>query len=285
MADQRFGPLGTVRWRVTVLATISVAVVLVAASVVLVVVQRRVLTDQLDETLAADSARIVAAFGGDARLLQPGTDDEAVAQIVTLDGEVVASTRGLVAAGPIAATPVREAAAVGSIAAPDGSGASYRVVSRRFEHGGRQLVIHVAAPVDDVDEAVQALLATLAFTVPAVIVLLAAVVWWLVGRTLRPVEQLRTELAAIGPRELGRRVPQPAGRDEIARLAATMNELLERLDASNRRQQRFVADASHELRTPLARMSSEIDVARTLAVGPAGIGRRRAKRRRAGQPG
>ena len=118
-----------------------------------------------------------------------------------------------------------------------------------------------------------ALLIALALILPAVTVVLAALVWLLVGRTLRPVEQIRTEVAGIGSRELDRRVPQPPGGDEIARLAATMNEMLDRLDASNRQQQRFVADASHELRTPLSRLRSELEVAQRTA--PPGDSRRR----------
>ena len=81
-----------------------------------------------------------------------------------------------------------------------------------------------------------------------------------VGRTLRPVERIRAQVADIGVAELDRRVPEPAGDDEIARLAVTMNEMLARLEHSVRRQQRFVADASHELRTPLTRMRAELEV-------------------------
>jgi signal transduction histidine kinase len=86
------------------------------------------------------------------------------------------------------------------------------------------------------------------------------VVWVLVGRTLRPVEQIRTQVASIGMRQLDRRVPVPPSGDEIARLAATMNDMLARLETSVRRQQQFVADASHELRTPLTRMRTELEV-------------------------
>src|SRR5258705_12382342 len=41
-------------------------------------------------------------------------------------------------------------------------------------------------------------------------------------------------------------------RDELGRLATTINDLLTRLETSFKEQQRFIADASHELRTPLA---------------------------------
>ena len=117
-----------------------------------------------------------------------------------------------------------------------------------------------ASPLDDIDERIRVLAVALAVVIPLVTALLAAVVFVLVGRTLRPVERIRREVAAIGPGELDRRVPQPPGSDEIARLATTMNTMLDRLDTANRRQQRFVADASHELRTPLARIRTELEV-------------------------
>jgi signal transduction histidine kinase len=257
VADRRLAWLGTVRWRVTLIAAFAVALVLVVAGAVLVVVQRRVLTDQLDETLTADADRVVASIETEGEPdLRMSTDDDAVAQIVTADGEVIFAT----------ATPTATQGPI--VSAPEGTGhvartiSGERVVSRRFESGGRDLVVHVAAPLDDVEESVSALILTLAVSVPLVTAILAAVVWLLVGRTLRPVERIRTEVAGIGLRELNRRVPQPAGHDEIARLAGTMNEMLERLDVSNQQQQRFVADASHELRTPLARIRAELEVGR-----------------------
>ncbi|MEZ5282510.1 MAG: HAMP domain-containing sensor histidine kinase [Acidimicrobiales bacterium] len=74
----------------------------------------------------------------------------------------------------------------------------------------------------------------------------------MVGRALRPVEAIRSEVSEIGATDLHRRVPQPATGDEIGRLAVTMNAMLDRIESGAVRQQRFVSDASHELRTPLA---------------------------------
>jgi len=68
-------------------------------------------------------------------------------------------------------------------------------------------------------------------------------------------------VAGLGVRSLDRRVPVPTTHDEVARLALTMNELLERLEAADRRQQEFVGNASHDLQSPLAVFRTELEVA------------------------
>ena len=96
--------------------------------------------------------------------------------------------------------------------------------------------------------------------VPLSTAVLAALIWWLVGRVLRPVEAIRAEVDRISRHRLDRRVPEPPTADEVARLAHTMNAMLERLAGSAERQRRFVADAAHELRSPLARIRAELEV-------------------------
>ena len=96
---------------------------------------------------------------------------------------------------------------------------------------------------------------------PAALLVTALAGWPLAGATLRPVEQMRREAAAISASEPGRRLPVPATGDELARLASTLNEMLDRLQEALERERRFVDDASHELRTPLATLRAEIDLA------------------------
>jgi signal transduction histidine kinase len=96
--------------------------------------------------------------------------------------------------------------------------------------------------------------------VPVSSAVLAGLIWWLVGRVLRPVEAMRAEVDRISASRLDRRVPLPTTTDEVARLAATMNAMLDRLARSSERQRRFVADAAHELRSPLARIRAELEV-------------------------
>lgn len=85
--------------------------------------------------------------------------------------------------------------------------------------------------------------------------------WWLVGRALRPVARLATQLESIEPGDLERRVALGGNGEEIDRLVGSVNAMLGRLDDGLRRQQAFVAAASHDLRTPIAALRTELELA------------------------
>ncbi|MGI9022059.1 MAG: peptidoglycan-binding protein [Acidimicrobiales bacterium] len=248
------------RIRITALATLAVVAVLIVASVGVVISQRRLLTANLDESLAtrADEIQTLVADGRVPPTLTGLGEDDTAAQVLVA-GSVVVSSTNVAGAGPIAPPP-SGGQTVRTVTGLPHDDASFRLVSRQVEEGGRPVVIHVAGNVDDIHDNTTVLVTSLSVAVPAVALLLALLIWWLVGRTLRPVEAIRAEVAAIGGSDLQRRVPVPTGDDEIARLARTMNTMLERVDAAAQAQARFVADASHELRSPLTRMRSELEV-------------------------
>ncbi|MDA8322695.1 MAG: ATP-binding protein [Actinomycetota bacterium] len=85
--------------------------------------------------------------------------------------------------------------------------------------------------------------------------------YWLAAAALSPVERMRREVAALSERDAQVQLRVPRTRDELARLAGTMNDLLARLHGALARQRGFVADASHELRTPLAVLGAELELA------------------------
>lgn len=101
----------------------------------------------------------------------------------------------------------------------------------------------------------------LAAGAPIIIAVAAAASYRLVRRSLQSVDAIRSRVAEISTSDLAERVPVPSSRDEISALAVTMNEMLARLEAGHRAQQRFVGDASHELRSPLATIISGLEVA------------------------
>jgi two-component system, OmpR family, sensor kinase len=85
--------------------------------------------------------------------------------------------------------------------------------------------------------------------------------WLLAGAALRPVERLRAAVAAVPPDQPGRTLGVPRTRDELAKLARTMNDLLDRISQALERERRLIADASHELRTPLTVLRAELELA------------------------
>ena len=125
---------------------------------------------------------------------------------------------------------------------------------------GRYTVL-VGGGSEAVESTAQTVALLLAGAAPIVIAVAAAASYWLVRRSLRSVDAIRSRVAEISTSDLAERVPVPINRDEISALAVTMNEMLGRIEAGHREQQQFVGDASHELRSPLATIISGLEVA------------------------
>ncbi|MFZ0013707.1 MAG: HAMP domain-containing sensor histidine kinase [Acidimicrobiia bacterium] len=248
----------TIRFRVTLIATIAVALVLTAAAVFLVVRQQSVLTATMDRGLTqrADDIEAAISESGSPQGFAP-VGEEGFVELLGSDSKVVATTPNLVGRPPLDLPSDPGTDTIGTVTGLSVDDDSFRFISRSLAGG---LHLYVGTTYDVVGESAAALAGSLAMVVPLVVALVGALVWWLVGRTLRPVEEIRSEVASIGSEHLDRRVSAPATGDEIDRLAITMNQMLERIQSSVAREQRFVADASHELRIPLTRLRSEIEV-------------------------
>jgi signal transduction histidine kinase len=85
--------------------------------------------------------------------------------------------------------------------------------------------------------------------------------WFMAGRVLKPIDQITTLAREIEVSDLSRRIGLHGPDDELTRLAATIDGMLERLERAFRGQKRFLADTSHDLRTPLAVIRSNVEVA------------------------
>ncbi len=87
---------------------------------------------------------------------------------------------------------------------------------------------------------------------------------WIAGRALEPVDRMITEVREISDgRSLHRRLAVPMARDELGRLAETLNQMMTRLERTFVALRRFTADASHELKTPLTVVRAGVERAIT----------------------
>ena len=254
----------TVRSRLTLLAAALVAATLIVSAAGLVMLDQRLLVRAVDETLIqrADNIEADVARGDLAAALRTEGDvEDSFAQIIDSHGLVLAATTN-VASLPAMSSPLgpdfREAFRTAS--APPLSDHEFRILVRAVPSTSGLNTLLVAKNLDDVTESVSILMLSLAVSIPIAVSLLAAVVWWLMGRALAPVEAIRAEVSGMHAADLHRRVPVRNNDDEISRLARTMNALLERVEQATNRQREFVADASHELRGPLTRVRSLLEL-------------------------
>ncbi|MFF0738817.1 sensor histidine kinase [Streptomyces sp. NPDC004111] len=262
----------SVRVRTAATASLVVAAVLAAAGGGLLVLVHHGLVESAEET-ALTRARAVADMTDRGRLLEslPVPDgQDGILQVVTADGHVRAASENLLGLPPIASfapAPGHGHAArslhldTNDGTPPPDAPAHFRTVAVPAYDGSTPVTVYAGTSLATSDDAQQLILLGMLPGIPLLVLLAAAVTWHSTGRALRPVDAIRAEVAEITDRELGRRVPVPSSRDEVARLARTMNHTLDRLQDSVDRQRDFVADASHELRNPLATLRAHIEMA------------------------
>jgi two-component system OmpR family sensor kinase len=246
------------RTRVTLVSAALMAVVLAATGVFVYLRLQTELRQAMDETLRsrAEAERLVVERSGALPSDQP---DDAFAQLIGSDGSLIESS------GSIAGEPALVAAdiAASALSERDAVTIEGEVVPARMLAVpiSERRVLVVGASLDDQRQTLGRLATSLAVGGPLALVLAVGVTWLLVGWTLRPVESIRGQAAAISASDPGRRLPVPGTGDELARLAETLNAMLERLEEAIERERRLVDDASNELRTPLANLKAELDLA------------------------
>ncbi|WP_254127146.1 cell wall metabolism sensor histidine kinase WalK [Aquihabitans sp. G128] len=253
----------SIRVRTTLLATVVLgATLLLGAAGLLAVLDQR-LTDNVERSARLRAGDVAALIEAGAPLDRLAADDvdESLLQVLDPTGTVVASSSNVDGQPPVLDLPVGSTRTVAGLAlSPE---QRFVVVSEPATVAQGRYVVLAARSVDPAEDSVEAVRNLLFVAIPLLVAAVASTTWFVTGRALRPVEAIRAEAEAIGATAAGRRVPEPASGDEVALLARTLNDMLDRLEQASDRQRRFVSDASHELRSPIATIRNLVEVARS----------------------
>ncbi len=143
---------------------------------------------------------------------------------------------------------------------PEAEANTYRVITFPLDsETNPTLFLQIAAPRVTLETQTRQLKNILRFGLPAVLAVAILAGLFFASRALRPVQEMIQFTNRLRAEDLHERIPLPGTRDEIRKLAETLNEMLERIEKAFTSQERFVADASHQLLTPLTILKGEIE--------------------------
>jgi heavy metal sensor kinase len=253
----------SVRARLTLWYTAILALVLITFSAVSYVLLSRAIHAQNDASLTDAAHDFVAAFNPASR----GDGDYSNG-----DREIfVLSPNGRIAVGPQTKIGAEErkriedfvrAGGRGLRTIPGGDeGDGVRIIATPVNVAGTRYTIVVARDLDEQADRLESAAHAVFFGIPIALLVAAAGGYLLAKKSFAPVTKMSVKARQISAETLDERIEVGNDRDELGFLAATLNDLLERLQLAFNSQRRFMADASHELRTPVAIIQGEADVA------------------------
>jgi len=259
--DDRWRDL-PLRTRLTSAAVLAATITVVAVVSVAYVAVRHELRGQVDKDLrqqVADSGLVAYYELGQLRMTYTSRIDEPSAYIQVFDADGQTATVGGPTLVPVADHD-RTVLSDGRIWTRDATinSTHVRLLTTRTRRPG--VGVMAALPLVGVDHQLHTLRIAFFFLVLAGLALTVLVAWGAVRRTLRPVQSLTETAEEIAEtKDLTLRI-ESAGNDELGRLAASFNTMLDALERSLDQQRQLVMDASHELRTPLASLRTNVEV-------------------------
>lgn len=252
----------SIRVRLTISSIVVVGLVLSIAGVGLVEAQRRTLIDAAAARVLNQAQSIGLALSFGTSITKAETLGTSL-QFVDQNGKIIGASPQLQGQPKVSLVQpglTKYRAVEVNPAFPDAKDIASIGASNVLTNQGAVTVYDIAH-LNQIQQTQAVTIRELLFILPTILIIIGLLTWLFTGLALRPVDQMRRRVDSI-EEELNARIELPPGDDEIARLARTLNDLLERLDSSRIRQRSFVSDASHELRSPIASLLATVQVAR-----------------------
>lgn len=148
-----------------------------------------------------------------------------------------------------------------SVTSLAGAGGQLRLLTR-FEDSanGYPFRLQLGRSVTTINVRIAALRRLFLIAIPLGLLASGAASWFVARGSLAPISKIVREARALTVSDLHRRIETPNSGDEVAEMVTVINQMLDRLEAAFRAQERFIADVSHELKTPLAVLIGEAQV-------------------------
>jgi len=253
----------SIRARLTLIFVVAIAVILTFTGLALVnLVHRSLLSEaanQIDAVMEQTQmgfANAPKAVTHEETLAMQG---DVVVQVTNADGTKVWAASSAIANAPVLAKAVEDFSSTTGLGVKYRRGTTTKSTISELSSGEVSTITTKRGPGlifgfvygGPIQHSVRVLLASLLVSFPLLLLMSGGLIWLGIGLALAPVEDIRRRVDAIAAEDLTQRVPVTGGDDEIARMARTVNEMLDRLESASRFQQEFVSNASHELRSPL----------------------------------
>jgi two-component system OmpR family sensor kinase len=265
--------LHSIRARLTAWYAVVLAIVVIAFGAVSYAMLRRQVGINTDESLASTARELAAALSNEssetsAALREKGSGSALLDFRYSNEPIIIFGDGGReVAWSHSSRRPEVDRRAVQRLVATRRAGfttlrgrRSFRLLIVPVRILGRPHMVAVMRSLDEQERTLRAMRGSMLFAIPLAVLIAAGGGYLLARKSLQPVAAMSDKAHAISAANLSERIEVSNPRDELGRLATTLNGLLARLQESFESQRRFMEDASHELRTPVAILQGEIDV-------------------------